>query len=119
VSGGYLSPRLLASGDRLDTFECRSEAQTIWLNRHARQAHARGSTSRVFVVTEVGGSDVVANYAWCMASITPAQAIPLLARLGVDLHHEGRGLGAALLAAAAGGCSSMPRAHRPEGSACT
>ncbi|WP_233130297.1 N-acetyltransferase [Synechococcus sp. 1G10] len=51
----------------------------------------------MFVVTEVGSSDVVAFYAWCMASITPAQAIPLLARLGVDLRHEGRGLGAALL----------------------
>lgn len=98
MSAGYLSPRLLASADRLDGFECRSEEQTIWLNKHARQAHARGGTSRVFVVTEAGGSDVVAYYAWCMASITPAQALPLLARLGVDLHYEGRGLGAALLA---------------------
>ncbi len=50
------------------------------------------------MVTEAGGCDVVAFYAWCMASITPAQALPLLARLGVGLQHEGRGLGAALLA---------------------
>ena len=112
MSAGYLSPRLLASSDRLDGFECRSEEQTIWLRQHARQAHARGGTSRVFVVNDVGGSDVLAYYAWCLASITPAQAPPrlrkgagrypqpvvLLARLGVDLHHEGRGLGAALLA---------------------
>lgn len=98
MSAGYLSPRLLASADRLDGFECRSEEQTIWLRKHARQAHARGGTSRVFVVTEAGGCDVVVYYAWCMASITPAQPIPLLARLGVDLHHEGRGLGGALLA---------------------
>lgn len=112
MSAGYLPPRLLASSDRLDGFQCRSEAQTIWLSRHARQAHARGGTSRVFVVSEVSGSDVVAYYAWCMASISPAQAPPqlrqgagrypqpvaLLARLGVDLQHEGQGLGAALLA---------------------
>jgi hypothetical protein len=60
VSAGYLAPRLLASADRLDGFQCRSVEQTIWLRRHARQAVARGGTSRVFVVTEVGGSDVVA-----------------------------------------------------------
>ncbi|MFM8660081.1 MAG: GNAT family N-acetyltransferase [Cyanobium sp.] len=101
----------MASADRLDGFQCRSEEQTLWLRRHARQAHALGGTSRVFVVSEVGGSAVVAYYAWCMASITPAQAparlrkgtgrypqpVALLARLGVDLRHEGRGLGAALL----------------------
>jgi len=112
VSARYRSPRLLASADRLDGFECRSEEQTIWLRKHARQAHARGGTSRVFVVTETGGSDVVAYYAWCMASLTAVQAPPrlrkgagrypqpvaLMARLGVDLRHEGRGLGAALLA---------------------
>ena len=98
MSAGYQSPRLLASADLLDGFECRSEEQTLWLKKHARQAHARGGTSRVFVVTEAGGSDVVAYYAWCMASLTPAEAIPLLARLGVDVHHEGQGLGAALLA---------------------
>lgn len=76
VSAGYLAPRLLNSADRLDSFQCRSEEQTIWLHRHARQAHARGGTSRVFVVTEVGGSDVVAYDAWCMASLTPEQAPP-------------------------------------------
>jgi len=80
--------------------------------RHARQAHARGGTSRVLVVTEADGCDVVAYDAWCMASLTASQAptrlrkgagrhpqpAALLARLGVDLHHEGQGLGAALLA---------------------
>lgn len=54
---------------------------------------------------------VVAYYAWCMASITladaPARAreggghypqpVALLARLGVDHRHEGHGLGAGLL----------------------
>ncbi|MEO1003300.1 MAG: GNAT family N-acetyltransferase [Cyanobacteria bacterium J06638_7] len=112
MSATYRSPRLLAAADRLDGFECRSEEQTIWLRKHARQAHARGGTSRVFVVTEVGGCDVVAYYAWCMASIKAAEAPPrlrqgagrypqpvaLLARLGVHQRHQARGLGAALLA---------------------
>ncbi|WP_219944191.1 GNAT family N-acetyltransferase [Iamia sp. SCSIO 61187] len=53
----------------------------------------------------------MAYYAWCMASVSLADAPPrmrkgagrypqpvaLLARLGVDLQHEGRGLGAGLL----------------------
>jgi hypothetical protein len=69
-------------------------------------------TSKVFVVTPPDSDDVVAYYAWCMASIGIASAPPrlrkgagrypqpvaLLARLGVDLEHEGRGLGAGLLA---------------------
>ena len=91
-------------------FECRSVEQTRWLRRHARQAAATG-TARVLVVTEPRSSVVVAYYAWCMASIAVSDAptrmrrgagrypqpVALLARLGVDLGHEGRGLGAGLL----------------------
>jgi GNAT superfamily N-acetyltransferase len=65
----------------------------------------------VFVVTASTGPTVVAYYAWCMAQVgtdaAPArlhkgaggypQPVALLARLGVDAAHEGRGLGAALL----------------------
>lgn len=106
----YLAPRLLQPSDRLDTFECRSLEQARWLRDHARQADATGTT-RVLVVTQPDSDDVVAYYAWCMASITidaaPArlrkgagrypQPVALLARLGVATNHEGRGLGAALL----------------------
>jgi GNAT superfamily N-acetyltransferase len=69
-------------------------------------------TAKVLVVTHADGDDVIAFYAWCMASISLADAparlskgagrypqpVALLARLGVDLAHEGRGLGAGLLA---------------------
>jgi hypothetical protein len=62
-------------------------------------------------VTEDTSQVVVAYYAWCMAQITVTEAparltkgagrypqpAVLLARLGVDLRHEGQGLGAALL----------------------
>ena len=65
MSAAWLSPRLLASTDRLDGFECRSEKQMIWLNRHAPQAHARGGTRKVFADAEADGNDVVATYELC------------------------------------------------------
>ncbi len=106
----YQPPVLLARRHQLEGFRCRSEEQTSWLVETARQAHGTGTT-RVFVVTEVDQTHVVAYYAWCMASVAIAdlperlrrgagrypQPIALLARLGVDERHEGQGLGAALL----------------------
>lgn len=111
----YRSPRLLEAGDIVDPFECRSAEQTDWLRHHARQAHAAG-TAKVLVVTPDTSDLVVAYYAWSMASIliedAPArvrkgagrypQPVALLVRLGVSLEHEGRGLGAGLLADAIG-----------------
>jgi GNAT superfamily N-acetyltransferase len=66
---------------------------------------------RVFVVTEADSPVRVAYYAWCMAQVDVAgaperlrkgaggypQPVARLARLGVDVRHERRGLGAALL----------------------
>lgn len=115
MTQGYRPPRLLEAGDIVDTFECRSAEQTDWLRHHARQAHAAG-TAKVLIVTPDDSDLVVAYYAWSMASITIADAparvrkgagrypqpVALLARLGVSLEHEGRGLGAALLADAIG-----------------
>ena len=108
--GRYSSPVLLSTRHQLDNFRCRSEEQSVWLVEMARPAQATGS-SRVFVVTEVDQPTVVAFYAWCMASVAIAdlperlrrgggrypQPLALLARLGVDERHEGRGIGAALL----------------------
>lgn len=106
----YLAPALLARHHELDAFSCRSDEQTEWLIRHARQSMAAGTT-RVFVVTPLESRSVVAYYAWTMGRIEQADAPPrllkgsgrypqpvaLLARLGVDRRHEGRGLGAGLL----------------------
>lgn len=110
MSVEYRAPEPLADHHEVSRFTCRSSEQTDWLRRHARQS-ARTGTTRVFVVTETGGSAVVAYYAWCMAHLSPAavparlrrgagrypQPVALLARLGVDTAHEGRGLGAGLL----------------------
>lgn len=106
----YRSPRLLESADVIDGFECRSVEQTDWLRRHAHQANASG-TARVLVVTEAAATEVVAYYAWAMATVAVADAptrmrkgaarypppVALLARLGVSIDHERQGLGAGLL----------------------
>ncbi len=106
----YRPPRLLEATDRLDEFTCRSSEQTDWLRRHARQSASSGGT-KVFVVTPIGSHAVVAYYAWRMAQVdlesAPSrlrkgagrypQPVALLARLGVHVDHEGRGLGAGLL----------------------
>ena len=111
MSGGYRLPELLGAGHDLDSFECRSAEQTEWLRRHARQSASSGSTRVLVVATSDAPEVVVAYYAWCMASIALGDAPPrarkgagrypqpvaLLARLGVDVRHEGRGIGAALL----------------------
>lgn len=101
---------LLATEHDVRSFRCRSAEQTAWLRRHARQASSTGTT-RTFVVTPDGLPVVVAYFAWCMAHLSwdaapdrlqrgagrYPQPVALLARLGVDVDHEGRGLGAALV----------------------
>lgn len=110
MTARYRAPRLLLPEDELDGFDCRSEEQTEWLRRHARQAHT-SRTSRVLVVTPVDTSEVAAYYGWSMGTITIPDAperlrkgagrypqpVALLARLGVSVDHESRGLGAGLL----------------------
>jgi GNAT superfamily N-acetyltransferase len=107
----YSVPVPLAAVHLVDEFECGSSEQTNWLRRFARQSASMGTT-KVFVVTEASSDRVVAYYAWCMAqlAITEApdrlrkgagrypQPVALLARLGVDVEHMGKGLGAGLLA---------------------
>jgi len=111
MTKAYRPPRLLLPTDDVEGFACRSSEQTNWLRRHAFQSASTGTT-RVFVVTPHGSSQVMAYYAWCMAQLAieaaPSrlrkgagrypQPVALLARLGVDTGHEGRGLGAGLLA---------------------
>jgi len=110
VSTLYLPPEPLADRHDLNGFRCRSSEQSEWLRRYARHSTTTGTT-RVFVVTEHQSDRVVAYYAWCMAQFQPGaapervrkgagrypQPVALLARLGVDEYHEGKGLGAGLL----------------------
>lgn len=95
---------------QLDDFDCGSADQSDWLRRHARQAHAAG-TSRVYVVSEHGTERVVGYYALAAGSVAPANAprrlltgaggydqpVILLTRLGVDRTVQRSGLGRALV----------------------
>jgi GNAT superfamily N-acetyltransferase len=106
----YRPPEPLGPAHKLDGFVCASAEQTDWLVRQARQSMA-ARTTRVFVVTPTGSEEVVAYYAWTMAQLDLADAparlrkgtgrypqpVALLARLGVHLEHQRKGLGAALL----------------------
>jgi hypothetical protein len=106
----YRAPERIGRQHQLDDFLCSSDEQTTWLREYARQADAAG-TSRVFVVTEENSPAVVAYYGWCMASVELhrlpalmqqgtgryAQPVALLTRLGVDIRHERKGLGASLM----------------------
>lgn len=110
MTNEYRLPALLRAEHELESFECRSDEQTAWLLRHARQSSNSGTT-RVLVVTPADSNAVVAYYAWCMASVSFGEAplrarkgagrypqpVALLARLGVDVGHEGRGIGAGMV----------------------
>jgi len=110
LSSAYKRPVLLTAEHDVERFKCRSEEQTKWLTKHALQSQS-GSTTRVFVITTTNANSVVAYYAWCMANVGPDQGterlhsgggrypqpVALLARLGVHIDHERRGLGYGLL----------------------
>ncbi len=100
----------MADEHDISRFECRSDEQTEWLKKHARQSSGSGLV-KVSVVTPLSSDEVVAYYAWRMAEMTREQLpkrwykgvgryrqpLALLARLGTSMHHEGHGLGKALL----------------------
>lgn len=110
MTPSHRPPRPIEQGDLVGSFSSRSPEQTRWLRENAKQAHA-GGTAKVFVVTPVDSSQVVAYYAWSMAAVSIddapqgmkkgagryPQPVALLSRLGAERSHEGKGLGAGLL----------------------
>ncbi len=95
---------------QVDGFDCGSSEQTLWLIKYARPAQSAGS-ARVHVVQRLTDDRVVGYVALAAASINPDDAparlqrgigrhpIPmiLLARLGVDVSEQRRGLGSGIL----------------------
>jgi GNAT superfamily N-acetyltransferase len=91
-------------------FDCGSSAQTTWLRSHALQAQ-RADTATVFVSCYRDTLRVAGYYALAAGSVgsegVPARIaagtgrypvpVVVLARLGVDVRAQGRGLGKALL----------------------
>ncbi len=105
----YARPELLTGEHVLEGFDCGTPLLNDWFLRRALTNQFPGS-SRTWVVVEVESRRVVAFYASAIASILRSSApkkvgrnqpeeLPavLLARMAVDLHHQGRELGAALL----------------------
>lgn len=108
----YSLPVPLSRQHDTRTFTSRSEDQTRWLRGHAAQQITPGGTARTYVVTASANSfEVAAYFAWCMTAemienlperFTVGtgrypQPYALLARLAVDVNHEGRGLGSSLI----------------------
>jgi predicted N-acetyltransferase YhbS len=105
---GRIEP--IAPSHETEAFECGSEDQTNWLRRHALQAH-RSDTAKVYVVCLADTPKVVGYYALNASSVASEDATPrltqgagrypvpvvVLARLGVDIAEQGRGLGTALV----------------------
>lgn len=105
----YVGPQLLEPDHLVAQFDCGQAALNDWLKRRALSNQQTGTT-RTWVVTESRSREVVAFYASCTAAVLRSTAprtmgrgqpeqLPalLLARMGVDQKHQGRGLGGALL----------------------
>ncbi len=106
------APRPLAAHDALEEFDCGQPSLNDWLVRHARQAQASGS-SRTFAALNSGkpGAAVVGYYSLTVGQVDTLEVterirkgmgqypipIVLLARLAVDLRHQGKGIGPGLL----------------------
>lgn len=105
----YAQPEPLRGRHDLGDFSCGEESLDNWLHRYSRHAEAAGS-ARVFVTTD--DARVVGYYALAVGQVEPRQAttrllkgqprespvpVVVLARLAVDLNHQGAGLGRSLL----------------------
>ncbi len=105
------APEPLTAGHRIADFESGEGSLDDWLRRRA-QANQVSGASRTYVVCD--GQNVVGYYALASGAIA-VSAVPgrfrrnmpdpipvaVLARLAVDLRHQGRGLGRALFRDAA------------------
>ncbi|MDR0593028.1 MAG: GNAT family N-acetyltransferase [Bifidobacteriaceae bacterium] len=115
----YTKPRPIRPDDALATFACGNASLDQWLVRRAIANEARRA-SRTFVTAPTSSPGaVVGYYTLAAGSVEHAGApgrlrrnmpdpIPaiVLARLAVDLDHQGRGLGSALLVDAAARAAS-------------
>ena len=124
----YEAVRKLAASDKLEVFDCGEAALNQFLQRYAL-ANQRANSAQTYV--SCIDRSVVGFYSLAVGSVEPEKAAPrvlkgmarhpvpvmILARLAVDLKHQGAGLGRALLSDAllrtaqprAPACSLLPR----------
>ena len=105
---GYEPVRKLAASDAVGSFDCGQTALNQFLQRFAL-VNQKSNTSQTYVSCHAGS--VVGFYSLAVGSVEPRQAtarvtkgmpqhpvpVMILARLAVDLQHQGAGLGKALL----------------------
>lgn len=107
ASSPYLAPRGISSEDRLDSFDCGKPPLNDYLREHALTNE--GKTARTYVILSSAG-EVAAYFSLATGSVlrekVPGKVrhglpnptpIMVLGRLAVDLRHERRGLGKAML----------------------
>jgi GNAT superfamily N-acetyltransferase len=104
----WTAPTPLAAHHRLENFECGNSALNDWLQRHARLAQGSGS-AKTFVACE--GDRVAGYFSLTVGQVDTLDAperfrkgmgqypipVVILARLAVDRHDQGQGIGAGLL----------------------
>ena len=107
-SSVYEPVRKLAGSDAVETFDCGQPALNQFLQRFAL-VNQKSNSAQTYVSCHSG--TVVGFYSLAVGSVEPAAAAPrvtkgipqhpapvmILARLAVDLQHQGAGLGKALL----------------------
>jgi GNAT superfamily N-acetyltransferase len=107
---GLKPPEPITAEHLVDDFDCGNEQLGSWLRRRALQNHRSGAT-RVYVVCATRTQRIAGYYGLATAEIQheklpsrsrrnmpdPVPAL-LLGRLAVSLDHQGKGLGADLLA---------------------
>ncbi len=107
-SSVYEPVRKLASSDAVESFDCGQPALNQFLQRFAL-VNQKSNSAQTYVSRH--SSLVVGFYSLAVGSVEPAAAAPrvikgipqhpvpvmILARLAVDLQHQGAGLGKALL----------------------
>jgi GNAT superfamily N-acetyltransferase len=107
-SGTYEPVRKLAGSDAVESFDCGHAALNQFLQRFAL-VNQKSNSAQTYVCCHAGV--VVGFYSLAVGSVDPATAAPrvikgiprhpvpvmILARLAVDVQHQGAGLGKALL----------------------
>ena len=108
TASSYEDVRKLEAKDKVSSFDCGEPALNQFLQRFAL-VNQKANSAQTYVCCQEGA--VVAFYSLAVGSIEPSAAsarvakglsrhpvpVIILARLGVDKNHQGRGLGSALL----------------------
>jgi ribosomal protein S18 acetylase RimI-like enzyme len=104
------SPHPLTREHKLSQFECSKAPLTDWLKKYALQSQASGHTKTMVITGEK--NEVIGYYSYSVVSVEHEETTPgrvkkglarysipifLIARLAIDINHQGKGLGGRLV----------------------